>query len=310
VPAQLTTAFLTCVVCGKGFVRPGSRGPVPKYCSPECSREPRKEAKREYDHRYYHEVERATPERLEARRAYQHDYNRRPEVRAKGRERGRQRWADPHQRRQEQRRNREYHQREEVRERINAARRERYAADPEYRAEQIARANERRNQRPYFEPTPLPAPYSGHRWLEMAREAVVRGRDLDPSTPWADDYFDEMGEAVLALLEGRDMAEAVHDYRRKEFVPRRLTQHLSDYVNEDGNSWFDTILPPEPSAEEQAVLNETFRPYLRARHRKPSQKRASRHMDTGKTGQPSNRRSNNKGLADHRRGAFVRGVAA
>lgn len=308
-PAQLTTAFLTCVVCGKGFVRPGSRGPVPKYCSPECSREPRKEAKREYDRRYYREVERADPERLEARRRYQHDYNRRPEVREKYRSR----WHQSEEyRRAEQRRKNRYLRRPDVRARLNARRRRRYATDPEYRQREIDAAMRRHALRPRTskQQPELTAPYTGHRWLDMARQAVLRGRDLDPSTPWADDYFDEMGEAVLALLEGRDMEEAITAYRKAEFVPRRLTQHLDDFRGEDGDSYFDNILPPQPSAEEQAVLNETYRPYIRARHAKPSQKRAGHHMKSPHPGQPRNRRSNSKRLADHRRGAMPRGVAA
>ena len=105
----------------------------------------------------------------------------------------------------------------------------------------------------YGDPHPdvvIPAPYTGHRWLDMARAAV--GADFDGSQPWADDYHDEMGEAVLALLEGRDMKQAIVDYRKAEYVPRHLTLHdEGDWADEDGyDRWFDSVLPAAPSAED------------------------------------------------------------
>jgi hypothetical protein len=97
------------------------------------------------------------------------------------------------------------------------------------------------------------APYTGHRWLEMAR-AVVGAPD--PEAPWADDRWDEMGEAVLALLEGRDMQEAVVAYRKAEYVPRHLTIRADDWRgDEDYDEWFDTVLPATESAEEVAVAH-------------------------------------------------------
>lgn len=296
------TDFLRCTVCEGAFVRPGRRGPVPKYCSPECKRSARREKAKAYHRRYYREVTKADPEKMAARRQYGKRYNRRPEVRERNRKRMLRRWqSDPEFRRKARRRNRTYHQREDVRARLNARRRERYATDPEYRREHIERTSGHRRS-PYADVT-IPAPYTGHRWLEMARKEVMPHRDLDPSVPWADDYHDEMGEAVLALLEGRDMSEAVHEFRRKEYVPRRLTQHISDYIGEDGNSYFDLVLPREPSAEEEVVAAETA--LVKARWAKPSQKRSGRHMESH-TGQPSNRRSNSKRLSDHRRGTSPR----
>ena len=101
-----------------------------------------------------------------------------------------------------------------------------YNQRPEVKARMIARYYA--FYRDPFVDLEIPAPYTGHRWLDMARKAVGAG-DLDSSTPWADDYHDEMGEAVLALLEGRDMAEAVTAYRKKEYIPRRMTMHMGDW---------------------------------------------------------------------------------
>jgi hypothetical protein len=97
----------------------------------------------------------------------------------------------------------------------------------------------------------ISAPYTGHRWLDMARRAVKA--DLDSSAVWADDYHDEMGEAVLALLEGRDMEEAITAYRRKEYVPRRLTIHMGDWKDDDDERR-EGLMPASPSAEEEVMV--------------------------------------------------------
>jgi hypothetical protein len=104
----------------------------------------------------------------------------------------------------------------------------------------------------YGDPHPdviLAEPYTGHRWLEMARAAV--GRPSDASAPWADDAWDDMGEAVLALLEGRDMKQAIAEYRSQEYVSRRLTIRADDWREDDDyDKWFDSVLPAVPSAED------------------------------------------------------------
>jgi hypothetical protein len=66
-----------------------------------------------------------------------------------------------------------------------------------------------------------------------------------------------MGEAVLALLEGRDMKEAVAAYRRQEYVSRRLTLRLDDWKDDDGyeRRWFESVMPKAPSAEEAYMQN-------------------------------------------------------
>lgn len=174
-----------------------------------------------------------------------------------------------------------YYQRPEVRERYRI----RWHNDPAYRARQMAR----RRSGP---PVPIPAPYTGHRWLEMARRVVRPNRDLDSSKPWADDYHDEMGEAVLALLEGRDMHEAVRAFRSKEYVPRRLTARWGDFRDDDGEDrWFDRQMPTEPSAEEEVEAREAVALYAETRFRDVHTKR--RRMKQ-RTGTPSNRKSNRR----------------
>lgn len=99
----------------------------------------------------------------------------------------------------------------------------------------------------------IPSPYTGHKWLDMAREAV--GRDVDPE--FRDfGYDDEVGEALLALLEGRDVDKAVHDFRKREFVPRHLTLFLGDWKNEEGEERESSLLPTVPSAEDEVVAME------------------------------------------------------
>lgn len=101
---------------------------------------------------------------------------------------------------------------------------------------------------------PLPAPYTGHRWLEMAREAAGGPKQLDFGLELYDRYTDEMGEALLALLEGRDAKEAVKDFRRREYVPRHLTQHIGDWSGDDEvEKWqhWESVMPWSQSAEDE-----------------------------------------------------------
>lgn len=97
---------------------------------------------------------------------------------------------------------------------------------------------------------PIPSPYSGHRWLDMARAVVG---SPNPEAPWADDAYDDMGEAVLALLEGRDMKAAVSAYRKQEYVSRRMTIRMDDWRAADDyeHRWFESIMPKAQSAEDE-----------------------------------------------------------
>lgn len=243
--------MLECVVCGSEFERKGSRGPIPKYCSPECGREPHKDRKREYD-----KNRTLTPKQLFHKTLYGFKYSQRPEVKEKNRLRMRKQWWE----------------------------------NTEYRERQLERFKKMARKK-YVPQTPLPAPYTGHRWLDMA--ASVVGRQFDPTAPWADDYWDDMGEAVLALLEGRDMKEAVKKYRSKEYVYRRLNIHLGDWGDDEErqNRWFESLMPKTESAEEEALANEAVVFYPATRFKNVSTK--NRHMKN-KTGTPSNRRSNHR----------------
>lgn len=137
-------------------------------------------------------------------------------------------------------------------------------------------------------------PYSGHRWLDMARAATLRGKDLDGSAPWADDYYDEMGEAVLALLEGRDMGEAVKSYRSKEYPTRKLNIHLGDWRDDDGPMrWFEAQLPTMPSAEDEYLDNDEVQYYTAERFDDVSTGSRGRRMHHA-TSTPTNRRSNKR----------------
>jgi hypothetical protein len=189
---------------------------------------------------------------LGKRREYEFNYNRRPEVRKRNAERMLFKWHN----------------------------------DPEYRERELLR------MRSTIHPEiVLAAPYTGHKWLQMAHD-VVRKDGFDTSAPWADDYWDDMGEAVLALLEGRDMKEAVVAYRKKEYVARRLTQHLGDWGDDEDeqNRWFESVMPKAESAEDEALANEAVVVYAKTRFRNVHTKnRGMKH----KLSQPSNRRMNN-----------------
>lgn len=143
----------------------------------------------------------------------------------------------------------------------------------------------------------IPAPYTGHRWMDMARAAVG---SVDPD--FADHgWNDQVGEALLALLEGRDMHEAVADWHRREFVPRHLTIRMGEYRGDEDVDWVEQELPPEPSAEDWVVARETvveLAPRM-------SWKKTGRRLSS-RTQQPTRRRMRDAGLREHRRG----GVAA
>lgn len=190
------------------------------------------------------------------RKAYEFAYNRRPEVRERNRQRMFMKWH----------------------------------TDPEWRQRELIRM--RRTIHPEIV---VPEPYTGHRWLDMARKMVV-GNGFDGSTMWADDKYDEMGEAVLALLEGRDMQEAVTNYRKQEYVPRNLTIHLGDWGDDEEaqTRWFETAMPRVESAEDEAIA----RVYVADKFNDVATKnRGMKH----KTQQPSRRRMKDAGWRKHER---------
>ena len=165
-----------------------------------------------------------------------------------------------------------------------------YYQRPEVRARYLARYYA--FYRDPFIDIPINNPYTGHRWLDMARQAVLKGKDLDATAPWADDYYDEMGEAVLALLEGRDMETAIKKYRSEEYPARMLSIRLDDWRDDDNEGrWFDRITPPVPSAEDTYL--DTIEYTEKARFRNVSVGSRGRRMKH-KTSTPTNRRSNNR----------------
>lgn len=240
---------LTCVVCQKPFERRGTRGPIPKYCGTRCSSavQRARPERKEYERLY-----RMQPSQQLKRQAYGFRYNRRPEVRERNRLRMRAKWW----------------------------------TDPQYRAAQLERLRNYIRRANPFKDVVIPSPYTGHRWLEMARR-VAQPNYVDPEAPWAEDYNDDTGEAVLALLEGRDMKEAVKEYRRREYVSRYLTTRWSEYKNEDGESYADWFLPMEPSAEDEVIAVESVRVAVKSKfYRKGGMSRHLKH----KTQQPRRRR--------------------
>ena len=141
-------------------------------------------------------------------------------------------------------------------------------------------------------PVELPTPYHGHMWLDMARAAA--GEVTGPVGTELRNYReDDIGEALLALLEGRDPHEAVRAYRRAEFVPRHLTMHFGDFRESDDAWRLDRIIPEVPSAEDEAVVRETVRD--RVLHKTPYHGgRGKALMGSSRQSTPSNRRSNNR----------------
>lgn len=143
----------------------------------------------------------------------------------------------------------------------------------------------------------IPAPYTGHRWLDMARAAVHNS----PDPAFADyDYNDQVGEALLALMEGRDMAQAVDEWNKREFIPRHLTLRMGEFKGEESLDRVEMMLPAEPSAEDEVVARETVTYMLKARM---SWKKTGRRL-SGRTQQPTRRRMRDAGLREHRRGGL------
>lgn len=147
---------------------------------------------------------------------------------------------------------------------------ERIAYEREYNRRPEVMARQRERGREGYVPTPRarkvrypvpetsPAPYTGHRWLEAAREAVSPAQ-TEFGWELYDRYNDEMGEAVLALLEGGDPKAAVKEFRKREFVPRHLTTHFSDFAAKEEEWKLERVdaLKVE-SAEDEVMAQETI----------------------------------------------------
>lgn len=84
----------------------------------------------------------------------------------------------------------------------------------------------------------IPAPYTGHIWLDKIHAMVGK---FDQASPWADKYNDMIGEGLLAFLEGRDPAEAI-DRMRKDYSMQEYRQvYISTFERADDNP--DRVLP-------------------------------------------------------------------
>ena|SRR5688500_17511640 len=271
--------MIRCASCGTEFVRKPRARKDNIYCSKKCrgqgyyqahgavGRTPRvklTEEERKRKKKEYDANRRLTPTQLLRRDSYNFKYNRLPKVKQKNAERMKEKWN----------------------------------TDPEYRERQIERLrNLERKRVPAVE---IPSPYTGHMWLDKVRSIVAP--HIDSSTIWADDYHDDMGEALLALLEGRDPKQAVKDYRKQEYMPRYLTIRVDDWHTNEGSeaAWFEKVMPKAPSAEDEyisAAFDWNDRGYRY--HDVSTKNRGMKH----KTQQPSRRRMNN-GKGWRRKGDF------
>jgi hypothetical protein len=79
---------------------------------------------------------------------------------------------------------------------------------------------------------PMPMPYVGHEVFAVAAKAAGLSQSVAYGVDWGQN--DIMGEAVLAILEGRDPGEAVRKHRASEKAIDRLTNRRIVDVGWDG----------------------------------------------------------------------------
>ena len=108
------------------------------------------------------------------------------------------------------------------------------AAHPEYRERQNRLRRERRarngrgdrsaeyRKRPSRAAPPMPGLHVGHSLFERARE-IVGPRTTSLIHLYDPLHEDLLSEATLAIIEGRDPADAVRDYGRRERAFGRVT---------------------------------------------------------------------------------------
>lgn len=95
--------------------------------------------------------------------------------------------------------------------------------------------------------------YSGDAFDSV--RAIV-GPPPDSSAPWFDDWAEKMGTAILAAAEGRDVREALKEYRKSEFIPKYRTVRLGEFKQEDAFK-LDKILATENLTENEALAKIT-----------------------------------------------------
>jgi hypothetical protein len=133
---------------------------------------------------------------------------------------------------------------------------------------------------------PMTVPYVGHQWFDAARKAVGPVQ-FEFGLELLDRYNDELGVAVLALLEGGNPKAAVIEFRKREYVPRYLTASISEWQGDADQEYKLDRLPSVPSAEDTYIAS------LPAPRWPRIHMGASRgFMGTPRQASPSNRRSN------------------
>ena len=190
-----------------------------------------------------------------------------------------------------------------VRAKHNERNRRRYDTD-EYRAYSLARYH--RISGSLLRLDPIAHGYTGHKWFDLARQVV--GNPPPEDSVFFDMWADRMGAAVLALLEGKDMREAVKEHNRQEYVPNNRTIFMSDWTGE--NEYKEASIGTEESAESEAIARERVAfeakaRYSHGRNRRRFGNRGSHHGKTAPTrresfrdyqDRPGNRRDSARGI--------------
>lgn len=153
---------------------------------------------------------------------------------------------------------------------------------PEYRAYSLARYH--RSAGGYHTRVHVRHGYTGHRWFDLVRKVV--GNPPSEDSVYFDKWADRMGAGVLALLEGRDVAEAVKEHNRKEYIPNNKQVYISDWQGE--NEYKQGQIGTSPSAEEEATakldiapLRKT--PYSHGKNRRATNRGQPHHGRTAPT---------------------------
>lgn len=182
-------------------------------CSDEC----KKEAKRRYDKARHtpKRPERTEEEKRELKNAYWRAYAKRPEVKA----------------------------------RRQARYRERYRTDEGFRDRILDRSRRISAGKRHHIPD-LTHGYVGPAFDHL-REKVGQPPAWD--TPWFDEWAEKMGTAILAEAEGKDVEEALKEYRKQEYTNKYLTDRFGEWESDDERFRLDKVLATENITEIEAL---------------------------------------------------------